>query len=169
MNSSKQYIAPLVCGFGAAVLSIVPGLKQVACCLVVPLAAFFSLYLDNKVNKINIPISSRKAITFGLLTGLFAALFATSFDMILTFLTRANEFLETLPDTEALIREYSLGPFIEETLKALRLMAKDIQNTGFSALYFIAILFSNLLTNTIFGLIGSLLGMNYLNKRGMKE
>jgi len=166
--SSKQYISPLVCGFAAAVLSIVPGLTPIACCLIVPVAAFFSLYLDQKINRSNEAITSRQAITFGLLTGLFAALFATCFDVILTLITRTNDFVETLPDTEALMRDYNLGPLVEETIKALKMMANDIKNSGFSVLYLIAMLFSNLFTNTIFGLIGGLLGMNYLNKKWNK-
>ena len=160
---------PLVCGFGAAALSIVPGLKAFACCLIVPVAAFFSLYLDQKINRSNSAVTSRKAVTFGLLTGLFASLFSSlSFDMLLTLITRTNDFVETLPNTESLLRGYNLGQIVEETIKALKVMAADIKNSGFSALYFIAMLFSNLFTNTIFGLIGGLLGMNYLNKRGNK-
>jgi hypothetical protein len=56
----------------------------------------------------------------------------------------------------------------EETIKALKVMASDIKDSGFSGLYVVTILFSNLFTNTIFGLIGGLLGMNYLNKKGNK-
>ncbi len=166
--SSKQYISPLVCGFAAAVLSIIPGLKPITCCLIIPVAAFFSLYLDQKINRSNEAITSRQAITFGLLTGLFAALFSTFFDTFLTLITHTNEFVETLPDTEALMRSYNLGPIMEETIKILKVMAADIKNSGFSVLYLIAMLFSNLFTNTVFGLIGGLLGMNYLNKRGNK-
>lgn len=163
--SSKQYISPLVCGFAAAVLSIIPGLKAFACCLIVPVAAFFSLYLYQKINRNKEVVTSRKAITFGLLTGLFAALFSTSLDALLTLITRTNDFVETLPNTEALMRDYNLGPIMEETIKVLKVMAADIKDSGFSALYLIAMLFSNLFTNTIFGLIGGLLGMHYLNKK----
>lgn len=165
MNNYKQFTAPLVCGFGAAVLSIVPGLKSIACCLLVPLAAIISLYLDQKINNLKEPVSYRKAITFGLLTGLFAATFSTFFDIILTMITRTNDFVETLPDTESLMRNYNLGAFVEETIKALRVMANDIKHSGFSLLYMITILLSNLVTNSVFGLIGGLLGMKYLNKK----
>jgi hypothetical protein len=168
LNPSKQYISPLVCGFGAAVLSIIPGLKPIACCLLVPFAAFFSLYLDQKINRQGEAVTSRKAVTFGLLTGLFAALFSTAFDILLTLVTSTNDFVEALPQTEALIRNYDLGLMAEETIKALKVMASDIKDSGFSGLYVVTILFSNLFTNTIFGLIGGLLGMNYLNKKGNK-
>ncbi|HSP88414.1 MAG TPA: DUF4199 domain-containing protein [Ignavibacteriaceae bacterium] len=165
MVSSKIYISPLVCGFGVGVLSIIPELKTFACCLLVPAAAFFSLYLNQKINRSEERITSRQAITFGLLTGLFAALFSTSFDILLTFIIRTNDFVQTLPETEKLMKNYNLGPIVEETLKALKMMASDITNKGFSFLYLIATLFSNLLINTIFGLIGGLMGMNFLNRK----
>lgn len=165
----KKYTSPLVCGFGASVLSIIPELKMLACCLVIPVAALLSLFLDQKINRLNEKIDSRKAITFGLLTGLFAALFATSFDILLTMITRTNDFVQTLPQTESLIREYNLGPIVDDTIKLLKEMISDIKNNGFSGLYAFAMLFSNLVINTLFGLIGGLIGMNYLNKRKINQ
>jgi len=166
--TSKKYIAPLVCGFGAAVLSIVPGLRAFACCLIVPFAAFFSLSIDRKINKISDRITSRQAVTFGLLTGLFAALFATSFDILLTFVTHSNDFTSALPQTEAMLRSYNLGPLLDESMHILKRMSTDIKNYGFSAIYTISMLMSNLITNCIFGLVGALVGMSYLNKKGNK-
>jgi hypothetical protein len=168
LTITKQYIPPLVCGFSAAVLSTIPGFKELACCLVIPLAAFFSLYLDQKINKIYEVISSRKAITYGLLTGLFAALFATFFDMLMTYATRSNDFVQALPETEAMIKDFNIGPFVEETIKILKTMSSDIRTYGFSGLYLLSMLTSNLITNAIFGLIGGLLGMSYLNKKWNK-
>jgi|SRR5690554_3517815 len=165
MNNTKQNIAPFVCGFGAAVLSIVPGLKSFTCCLIVPFAAFFSLFLEKKINKDEQLIDYRKAVTFGLLTGLFSALFSTLFDTLLTLLTHTNDFVVTLPDTLRLISDYQLGLFMDETINVLKSMAEQIKQTGFSAFYTFTILVSNLLINTVFGLIGGLIGMNYLNKK----
>jgi uncharacterized membrane protein len=167
--SSKKYISPLVCGFGASVLSIVPGFKAFACCLIVPLAAFFSLWLDRRINKISDSISSRQAVTFGLLTGLFSALFITAFDILITFLTHSNDFAATLPQTEALLRDYNLGPLLDKSIDILKKMAEDIKDNGFSALYSFAMLISNLMINTVFGLIGGLLGMSYINKRQVNK
>ena len=49
----KKYLPTLVCGFGAAVLSTVPGIKNFSCCLLVPAAAAFSILLDKKINQSN--------------------------------------------------------------------------------------------------------------------
>ncbi len=165
---SKKYMSPLVCGFSAAVLSIVPGFKAFACCLVVPLAAFFSLYLERRINKNSDKIISRQAVTFGLLTGLFAALFATGFDILLTFVTHSNDFTSTLPQTEAMLRSYNLGPLLDESMHILKKMSVDIKTYGFSTLYAISMLMSNLITNCLFGLVGALVGMYYINKRSVK-
>jgi hypothetical protein len=165
---SKKYMSPLVCGFAAAVLSIVPGFKAFACCLIVPIAAFFSLYLERRINKNSDKISSRQAVTFGLFTGLFAALFATAFDILMTFLTHTNDFTSTLPQTEALLRSYDLGPLLDQSMHILKKMAADIKNYGFSTLYAVSMLMSNLITNSLFGLAGGLVGMSYLNKRKIK-
>ena len=166
--TSKRYISPLVCGFAAAVLSIVPGLRAFACCLLVPLAAFFSLSLDRKMNKTSDKVVSRQAVTFGLLTGLFAALFTTGFDVLLTFVTHSNDFTSTLSQTEAMLRSYNLGPLLDESMEILKKMSADIKHYGFSALYLISMLISNLVTNCVFGLLGALVGMSYINKRNVK-
>jgi len=160
-----KYISPLVCGFGAAVLSIVPGLKEISCCIIVPLTAVLSLYLDQKMRHVTEKVDSRNAVTFGLLTGVFAAIFLTFFDTILTLFTRTNDFVRALPATEALIRDYNLGNMMEETMKILRKIAADIKETGFSLLYTFMMLISNLITDTVFGLLGGLIGMNYLNRK----
>jgi hypothetical protein len=167
--NSKKYISPLVCGFSAAVLSIVPGFKAFTCCLIVPLAAFFSLWLDKRINKISGNITSRQAVTFGLLTGLFSALFATAFDILMTFLTHSNDFAVSLPQTEALLRDYNLGPLLDKSIDILKKMVEDIKDNGFSALYSFTMLVSNLMINTVFGLIGGLLGMSYINKRHVNK
>ena len=95
--SSKKYFPSLVCGFGAAVLTTVPGIKSFGFCLLVPAAAVLSLFLHQKVTGTNTDIDSGTAITFGILTGLFAAVFATFFDVLITFFTHTNDFVQTLP------------------------------------------------------------------------
>ena len=47
-------------------------------------------------------------------------------------------------------------------------MSTDIKNYGFSAIYAISMLMSNLITNCLFGLVGALVGMSYINKRSVK-
>ncbi|MCK7524986.1 MAG: hypothetical protein MZV64_48975 [Ignavibacteriales bacterium] len=58
----KKYLPTLVCGFGAAVLSTVPGIKNFSCCLIVPAAAAISILLDKKINNSNEKVLFRKII-----------------------------------------------------------------------------------------------------------
>ncbi len=78
----------------AAVLSTVPGIKNFSCCLLVPAAAAFSILLDKKINQSNEKVRLSKAIGFGFLTGLFATLFITTFEMLLTSFTKSNDFIQ---------------------------------------------------------------------------
>lgn len=162
---SNKYLPALVCGFGAAVLSTIPGLKTIGCCVVVPAAAWLSLFLDQRINKAVPPITTKHAIILGIATGFAAALFSTFFDVLITLVTHTNDFVQTLPQTEIAMRSFNLGKLLDDTLLLLHEMSKDIAKSGFSVLYTTAILFSNIIVDIIFGLIGGLLGMVIQNKR----
>jgi hypothetical protein len=161
----RKYSSALACGFGAAALSIVPGLKIVACCLTIPAAAILSIFLYQKINHTEGKVNTNIAFLLGLFTGFFAGLFSTFFELLLTYLTHSNDFVVTFPQTEALLREYNLGPMLDQSMELLRKMIKEIKNDGFSALYSIGIFFSNVIIDTIFGMIGGLLGMLFINKK----
>lgn len=165
----KKYFPTFITGFAASVLSIVPGIKSFSCCLIVPGAAILALILDQKVNKSFEKIQINKAVMFGLMTGLFATFFITALDVSITFITKTNDFVEALPQSETLIGELKLGPMAEESLKMMKQMGKEIQRTGFSALYLFILFMSNFFTNTIFGIIGGLVGMGLLNKRYIEK
>ncbi len=163
--SQNKYLPPLVCGFGAAVLTIVPGIKSFSCCMIVPLAGVLSIYLDHKINKTSLPVGIKSAIWFGFITGIFATLFATSLDVLLTYLAHTNDFVQALPQTEAVVRHYKLNAMLDQTMSMLKQMSNDITINGFSAFYTAGILFSNFIINTIFGILGGILGMTFINKR----
>lgn len=164
MTSSK-YLPSIVCGFSAAVLMIVPGVKSFGCCLVLPLASAFSLFLNKKINNQKEDISTQDAFFFGIFTGVFSAIFLTGFDLLITYFAKTNDLVESLPYTESMLRDLKLGPLLENAIALMEDMVKDIQLNGFSAFYSMMVLFSNLIVNTIFGMIGGLLGMMYLNKK----
>ena len=133
----NQLLPSLVCGFGAAVLTTVPGVKNFACCLIVPVAAVISINLDHKINKSEFPIKAGQAIFFGIMTGLFAALFSTFFDVLSTYLTHTNDFIDAIPQTEDFIRQYKLNVLLDQTMAIFKQMSTDISSYGFSSfLYF---------------------------------
>ena len=165
----RKYSSSLACGFGAAVLSIVPGLKSVTCCLTIPALAALSIFLYQKINRTEGEVKTNTAFLLGLFTGFIAALFSTLFDLLLTYLTHSNDFVEAVPQTEALLREYNLGPLLDQSMEIFRQITKEIKNNGFSALYVLGIFFSNTIIDTIFGMLGGLLGMLFINKRTRQQ
>jgi len=163
--NSKKYFPSLITGFGAAVISTIPELKSLVCCLIVPAAAFLALYLYNKTMGDNQPIRLNRAISYGLITGLIAAFFTSLFDLIITFLTHSNELVTGLPQSEEFINQYKLGPLMDASIKLLKEMVKEIKSTGFSPLYAVMITISNFFILSIFGIVGGLIGMTFLNKK----
>lgn len=165
----KRYLPAFVAGFGAAVLSTVPGIKNFSCCLLVPGAAAISILLYKKINSSNQKISIGKSLQFGFLTGLTATIFITFFEMLLTYITRSNDFIQTLPQSEMIMRQWDLGPLVDDSLKMIKRAAKEIEKTGFSLIYFLMIISSNFLVNSIFGMIGGALGMSLANRKYREE
>lgn len=161
----KKIFPSLVSGFGSAVLTTVPLLKSFSCCLLVPGAAILALFLDRKINHNFEKINIQKALLFGFLTGLFATFFITSFDLLITYLTRSNELFQSIDQTEAMMRNWNLGPMLDESIKMIKQMAAEIETTGFSLLYTFMIFVTYFISNSIFGMLGGLLGMAILNRR----
>jgi hypothetical protein len=168
MNYNK-YLPSIVTGFGAAVLSTIPGIKNLNCCLIIPAAAFLSIYLYNKSTGNNSPIKLNKALSYGLITGLIAALFSSLFDILITFITHSNDLVAGLEQTEDMMRELNLGSLMDASMEIMSTMVKEIKATGFSALYTVMILISNFFIFSIFGMLGGLLGMAVLNKRNRPQ
>ena len=161
----NKFISPLVCGFGAAVLTIVPGLKEIGCCLIIPFAAGLSLFLNQKANKSSHLISGKEAVIFGLLTGIFAAFFATFFELLFTAIFHSNDFVKSLPELETAFKSFAPPKLLEEVFKIYKQMATDIQTKGFSFGYSVYFFIATSFTSLIFGLIGGLLGMAFLNRK----
>lgn len=161
----KKILPSVISGFGAAVLSVVPVIKSFSCCLFVPLATIIALLLDIRVNRNLEKITLSKAIYFGFLTGFFIPVFFVGFDIIITFTTRTNDFVEALTQSEILIKELNLGKIAEEPLALMRTISQEIKDKGFSLFYTLILFISNFITNVIFGIIGGLVGMGLLNKK----
>lgn len=166
---NKKYLPALVSGFGAAVLTTIPGVDSVACCFLVPIASGVSIYLYKKSQPSVFKISTRSGILLGFLTAIFATLFASSFEIILTYLTRSSDLVSTMPQAEQVIKDMNFGPAAEESLEVLRQMVVDIQTNGFSLLYSILITLTNLITYSIFGVLGGLVATAIINKRNIKS
>ena len=83
----------------------------------------------------------------------------------MTAITRTNDFIETLPQSEQIIRDMNLGDLAEESLKLMKGVANEIKQTGFSVFYSVIILFSNLIIDIIFAILGAVIAKIFLNKK----
>lgn len=162
---NKKYLSALVCGFGAAVLTTIPGVQTIACCLLVPIASVISIFLYKKSQQDLLKIQTGTGIFLGLLTAVFAALFASGFEIIITYITRTSDLVTSMPQAEKVVKDMNLGPAAEESMKVLKQMISEIQSKGFSFLYAFLITTTNLITYSIFGMLGGLIGTAVINKR----
>ena len=166
----KKYLSPLIVGFGAGVLSIVPVAKSFGCCLIIPVAAFISLLLDQKANNNYSIIEIKKGIIFGLLTGLYAALFGSVFDFFITFVTKNNDLVATYSELQKLISDFPVSDVLkDEILTLLGAVVDSIRTSGFSLLYTFSVLANNILLNSVFGILGGIIGVQILNSRSQKN
>ena len=165
----NRILPALVCGFAAAVLSAVPIIKSFSCCLIVPVAAFLSLYLYQKANNDFGRIVPAKALFYGMMTGVFAALFTTLFESIFLYISRSAELSLAISDVQNLFSEFKDNPAYDEMMDSLYKIVDEIKENGFSATYTFSMLFVTLIAHVIFGIIGALFGMQFLNRKNSEQ
>ena len=146
-------------------LTTIPGVESLACCLLVPIASIISVRLYKKANQEIGRLNTGTGVILGLLTGIFAAIFASIFEVLLTYITRTNDLVVGYPQAEEVIRDLNLGNAAKESLKLLKKMISDIQTRGFSFIYTVIIMLSNLISYSIFGMLGGVIGTAIINKR----
>ncbi|MBN1301693.1 MAG: DUF4199 family protein [Melioribacteraceae bacterium] len=162
----RKYLSTFVAGFGAGVLQIVPVAKSFSCCLIIPVAAYIAIILDRRANNLTGQMKLSKGLILGLLTGLWAALFGSSFEIFITLITKNNDLVVAYPELQKMISEFPLASsMIEQAHEMLSSVVYDIQNSGFSFLYSFAVIANNLVINTIFGIIGGLIGAQIISSK----
>lgn len=140
-------------------------MEAFGCCLLAPIAGGTAVYLHHKINNAAPPITGKTGSLMGLSTGLFIAVFAVLFQTIMTLIFKSNDFVEALPQMESAMKEFAGGELVESMMGIYKQMAEQIKTTGFSPIYTFSMFFSYVILYGIFGLLGGLLGMVYVNKR----
>lgn len=159
-------MSSFVCGFGAGVLQVVPIAKSFACCLIIPAAVVLALVLDQKAKRSAEKIIPSKAVIIGILTGVYAALFGSFFDIFITLITKNNDILAAIPELQKMISGSFLSAEVQsQVIGLMNKIVTEISETGFSLLYTFSVLLNNFIFNTIFGIAGGLIGMQILNSK----
>lgn len=166
----RKYLSAFVVGFGAGVMQVVPVAKSFACCIIIPMSAYFALTLDQRANKtINQIMPVSRAAIIGLLTGIYAAIFGSFFDVFITFITKNNDIIAVFPEFQRMLDGFPVTQALkDEVLNLYSAVIDQIRNSGFSLLYSLSIFFNNLIINSIFGLIGGVVGVQIINSRTRK-
>ena len=147
-------------------MHVVPLTKALTCCLVVPLDAVVAIMLEQKANGITGNFDLKRGAILGLLTGVFAALFGSFFDIFITFVTKNNDILLAFNQLADMVDSFPVPDDVkEEVISLMKAVADSIKRTGFSTLYSFSIIFNNLIVDSIFGVIGGLVGTKVLNSR----
>lgn len=153
----------------AGVLQIVPVAKSLSCCLIVPMASYMALKLERKAFRQETPIKASHALTLGLFTGVFAAFFATALDALITYVTKTNDIIAALPEIQKMIRDFPQGWVAGQTYSMIETMASEIMRYGFSPAYLLVMTLNNLLVDLIFGALGGLFAMQFINSKDFKK
>ncbi|MCK9281929.1 MAG: hypothetical protein M0P71_14990 [Melioribacteraceae bacterium] len=166
----KKYLPSIVSGFGAGVLQIVPILKGLACCLIVPAAAYAAVLLHKKSNHPTTKIDYKTGLVIGLLTGVFAALFGSSFEIIITFITKQNDVMGSFGQIQQMLSTLPITPALrQEVLDMIAGVNNDIAMYGFSTLYTVSIIMNNFIVNTIFGMVGGLVAVKIIDSKENRD
>jgi hypothetical protein len=161
----NKFLPALVCGFAAGVLNIVPFAKNFTCCLIVPAAAVFALILYQRATKDFGFLKTGVCVIIGLLTGIFSALFGSTLEVIIILITKTSDLTSSLDELNKFVKELPANPVWDEVMNIMYKISDDITRYGFSFLYTISIFASSLIVNSVFGMIGALIGMKILNNR----
>lgn len=99
-------------------------------------------------------------------TGLFAALFTTSFEIIITLFTKQNDLIEAFGNLQGMINSFPIDDAIkQQVIDMMNDVVVDLRTKGFSFLYSITLLFNNLLVDIIFGVVGGVIGLQVTNAK----
>ncbi|MFA7288772.1 MAG: hypothetical protein WC055_07815 [Melioribacteraceae bacterium] len=161
----KKYLPSIVSGFGAGVLQIVPILKGLACCLIVPIASYAAVLLHKKANN-KTKVDYKTGLVIGLLTGIFAAVFGSFFEIAITFITKQNDVTGSFTQIQQMLSTLPITPALrQEVLDMIAGVNNDIAMYGFSTLYTISIIMNNFIVNTIFGTVGGLVSVKIIDAK----
>lgn len=166
----KKYFPPLVAGFAAGVFLIVPVIKNLSCCVIIPFASYLALFLEMKSQSVIFEIKVSRGALIGLLTGLTAAFFATSFDVLITFITKSNDIILAFNNLPLVMENFPFDDSIKQQIVDIfETIVNDIKTFGFSPVYAASMLVNNLFFGIVFGTIGGMISVPILNSRLRKE
>lgn len=164
MIQRERFLPALVTGFSLAVLSVVPIIQAVSCCLLAPLAGMFGLnmyYLQMK-NREEFTLKNSDGFKMGFLIGLISGFFESIFQSILIFVSKDNPVYDSIIFLQKYLPDIPVPD-------ALWNISREIDEKRFSITLSLILFFNVTVINSIFATIGAVLSIAAIRKKNLRN
>lgn len=163
MNSPNR-ITPIIYGTATMTLiSILPVLSfiNIFCCAGIIAGGFVGVYIYWKqLKNTSFVLTTKDGGMIGILCGILSAVFVTGFGLLISLFSNSNPMLEVMKSFD------DLGFQIpQEMTLYLEKFSNEFNEHGFSPTITIFSFISNIILYPLFGSVGAILGVQFLNKK----
>lgn len=161
-------ITPIIYGTTVMTLiAVIPVLSliNVFCCAGIILGGFAGVYTYWKqLNNTGVILTTKDGGMIGILCGILSAVFVTGIGLLISLFSETNPMLEIMNAFEEM--GFQIPP---EMLMYLDKFSAEFNEHGFSPTITIFSFISNMIIYPLFGSIGAILGVSYLNKKNIPK
>ena len=161
-------ITPIIYGTTVMTLiAVIPVLSliNVFCCAGIILGGFAGVYTYWKqLSNTGIVLTTKDGGMIGILCGILSAVFVTGIGLLISLFSETNPMLEIMNTFEEM--GFQVPP---EMLMYLDKFSTEFNEHGFSPTITIFSFISNMIIYPLFGSIGAILGVSYLNKKNIPK
>lgn len=163
MNSPNR-ITPII--NGTAVMTLIAvfpvlNLINVFCCAGIILGGYAGVYTYWKqLQNTGLSLTTKDGGMIGILCGILSAVFVTGFGLLLSLFSETNPMLEIMKTFDDI--GFQMPPEMSQYLDKF---SNEYNEHGFSPTITLFSFISNIILYPLFGSIGAILGVSYLNKK----
>ena len=163
MNSPNR-ITPII--YGTAVMTLIAvftvlNLINVFCCAGIILGGYAGVYVYWKqLQNTGLTLTTKDGGMIGILCGILSAVFVTGFGLLLSLFSDTNPMIEIMKTFDEI--GFQMPPEMSQYLDKF---SEEYSEHGFSPTITIFSFISNMILYPLFGSIGAILGVSFLNKK----
>lgn len=167
MNSPNR-ITPII--YGTAVMTLIAvfpvlNLINVFCCAGIILGGYAGVYTYWKqLQNTGQALTTKDGGMIGILCGILSAVFVTGFGLLLSLFSETNPMLEIMKTFDDI--GFQMPPEMSQYLDKF---SNEYNEHGFSPTITLFSFISNIILYPLFGSIGAILGVFYLNKKNIPK
>jgi hypothetical protein len=167
MNSPNR-ITPII--YGTAVMTLIAvfpilNLINVFCCAGIILGGYAGVYVYWKqLHNTGLALTTKDGGMIGILCGILSAIFVTGFGLLLSLFSDTNPMLEIMKTFDDI--GFQMPPEMSQYLDKF---SNEYNEHGFSPTITIFSFISNMILYPLFGSIGAVLGVSFLNKKNIPK